>query len=95
MFLDALANGQKWLKPPQNGQFSPFFFHFSSPTTLNGTFGGSKFGIARKCHKTGHSGHKRGSKWLDLGWIWVGYIQDGLLVPLGPTKIDPGGPGGS
>ena len=24
------------------------------------------------------------------GWIWVGYIQDGLLVPFGPIKIVPG-----
>ena len=21
------------------------------------------------------------------GWIWVGYIQDGLLVPFGPSVI--------
>ena len=28
---------------------------------------------------------------VDLGWIWVGYIQDGLLGPFGPTKIVPGG----
>merc|ERR1712218_396072 len=24
---------------------------------------------------------------VDLGWIWVGYIQDGSLGPFGPTKI--------
>ena len=28
---------------------------------------------------------------VDIGWIWVGYIQDGLLGPFGPTKIAPGG----
>ena len=28
---------------------------------------------------------------MDLGWIWAGYIQGGLLVPFGPTKIAPGG----
>ena len=28
---------------------------------------------------------------VDLGWIWVGYIQDGLLGPFVPTEIDPGG----
>ena len=27
---------------------------------------------------------------MDLGWIWAGYIQGGLLVPFGPTKIGPG-----
>ena len=27
---------------------------------------------------------------MDLGWIWAGYIQGGLLVPFGPTKIAPG-----
>ena len=31
---------------------------------------------------------------VDLGWIWVGYIQDGLLAPFGPTKIAIGGPWG-
>ena len=24
---------------------------------------------------------------VDLGWIFVGYIQDGLSVPFGPTEI--------
>ena len=24
---------------------------------------------------------------MDIGWIWVGYIQDGLLVPFGPSVI--------
>ena len=24
---------------------------------------------------------------VDLGWIWVGYIQDGPLGPFGPTEI--------
>ena len=28
---------------------------------------------------------------VDLGWIWVGYIQDGPLGPFGPTEIAPGG----
>ena len=28
---------------------------------------------------------------VDLGWIWVGYIQDGLFGPFGPTEIVPGG----
>ena len=28
---------------------------------------------------------------MDLGWIWAGYIQGGLLVPFGSTKIVPGG----
>ena len=28
---------------------------------------------------------------MDLGWIWVGYIQDGPLGPFGPTGIAPGG----
>ena len=31
---------------------------------------------------------------VDLGWIWVGYIQDGLLAPFGPTKIAIGVRGG-
>ena len=31
---------------------------------------------------------------VDLGWIWVGYIQDGLLGPFGPTEIAPGGGAG-
>ena len=33
---------------------------------------------------------KKGWITVDLGWIWAGYIQDGLLVPFGPTKIAPG-----
>ena len=28
---------------------------------------------------------------VDLGWIWVGYIQDGPLGPFGPIGIAPGG----
>ena len=26
---------------------------------------------------------------VDIGWIWVGYIQDGPLGPFGPTEIAP------
>ena len=31
---------------------------------------------------------------MDFGWIWMGYIQDGLLVTFGPTEIAIGGPWG-
>ena len=24
---------------------------------------------------------------MDIGWIWLGYIQEGLLVPFGPSII--------
>ena len=24
---------------------------------------------------------------MDIGWVWLGYIQDGLLVPFGPSVI--------
>ena len=28
---------------------------------------------------------------VDLGWIWVGYVQYGLFGSFGPTEIAPGG----
>ena len=31
---------------------------------------------------------------MDIGWIWLGYIQDVLLVPFGPSVLPSGGPGG-
>ena len=31
---------------------------------------------------------------MDLGLIWMEYIQDGLVRPLGPTKSAIGGLGG-
>ena len=30
---------------------------------------------------------------VDLGWIWAGYIQDGLLVQMVSPKLYPGSPG--
>ena len=64
------------------------WWHLDPPKLPSGGPGGSK--LAWKGHKSGISGHMMAPNgWIsvDLGWIWVGYIQGGLLVTFGPTEI--------
>ena len=79
--------GWIWVGYIQDGLLGPF-----GPTKIvpGGLKGGQKWPknvITCAFMAISDSG---GSKWLDLGWIWVGYIQDGLLGSFGPTEIAPG-----
>ena len=64
------------------------WWHLDPPKLPSGGPGGSK--LAWKGHKSGISGHMMAPNgWIsmDLGWIWVEYIQSGLLVTFGPIEI--------
>ena len=62
------------------------------PTKIapGGSWGGQKY--PENTIKKAIMAHVAPNGWIsmDLGWIWAGYIQGGLLVPFGPTKIAPG-----